>query len=374
MRTTHYAQFELRHWHRLLGAGAGHVTRTRRVLEEYFGRPVVLLNSGRTGIFLALAAYGFERQEDVWVPPWLSSCVLNTISRQGLPTLQRSPRTRAVLIVHQWGYPQRIERILRTARRDNLLVIEDCAFSFDSSYDGNRIGSFGDAAVFSFPKVLGSILGGCLVTDDERILGFAENYMRQQDTAFWRWRSKVALAPMALALGTRDGRFNTWVRHWLERCHADFVFCPNPNPYVCKLFPESVAALRETFKARRGNLAVFRSTFGEETYPRSLEEGSDVVPYLIPWFGPAEAFPNVVAALQTIGVETGVYHFDVNRDMSASDYRKCVAVPVHQRITIKRMREICETIAAAASRRPAMAAGKPEGATEQADKGAASHD
>lgn len=363
MRTTHYAQFELRQWYRLLGADAGHVSRTRRVLEEYFGRPVVLLNSGRTGIYLALAAYGFDRLKDVWVPPFLSSCVLDSISRRNVPTLQRSARTRAVLLVHQWGYPQRVEPILGTARGDNLLVIEDCAFSLDSSYKGNRIGSFGDAAVFSFPKVLGSILGGCLVTEDERILRFAQNYQRQQDTTFWRWRSLVALAPMALVLGTRNGRLNTWSRHWLERCHADFVSCPNPSPYVCKLFPESVAALRATFEARRRNLAIFRDTFEEEAYPRRLEEESDVVPYVVPWLGPQEALPGVVTALERIGVETGIYHFDVNRDMSVPEYQKCVAVPVHQQINKQRMQEICDTIAATAPRSPqAVTAGIPQSA------------
>jgi dTDP-4-amino-4,6-dideoxygalactose transaminase len=59
-------------------------------------------------------------------------------------------RTRAVIPVHLNGRPCDMPMIMQLAEKYGLLVIEDCAQSFGASIDGRPLGSFGDAAAFSF--------------------------------------------------------------------------------------------------------------------------------------------------------------------------------------------------------------------------------
>jgi perosamine synthetase len=83
-----------------------------------------------------------------------------------------TPRTRAILVVHQIGLPAALAEISEIANRHNLLVIEDAACAIGSTYQGQRIGmphSF--LACFSFHprKILTTGEGGMVTTSDEKV-------------------------------------------------------------------------------------------------------------------------------------------------------------------------------------------------------------
>ena len=62
----------------------------------------------------------------------------------------RSIKTKAIIVVHLAGWPCDMTSIMSYAKKHNLFVIEDCAQAHGASYKGQKVGSFGDAAAFSF--------------------------------------------------------------------------------------------------------------------------------------------------------------------------------------------------------------------------------
>ena len=102
-----------------------------------------------------------------------------------------TPRTKVILPVHLYGQSANLDPILELARRYRLRVIEDCAQAHGAFYKGKRVGSFGDAACFSFypTKNLGAIGdGGMVVTNSSQLAenvkllreyGWAKRYISQ---------------------------------------------------------------------------------------------------------------------------------------------------------------------------------------------------
>ena len=87
-------------------------------------------------------------------------------------------RTRAIMVVHLFGYPVDMDAVLDVARRHNLPVIEDCSQAHLAEYKGRLVGTMGDMGCFSLGgKPLTAAGGGILITNNEefarRAKGFA---------------------------------------------------------------------------------------------------------------------------------------------------------------------------------------------------------
>lgn len=82
-----------------------------------------------------------------------------------------SPRTVAVVPTHLWGLPCDMKEILAVAARKRIRVIEDCAHALGARYQGQPVGTLGDAALFSFQtiKPLNAYGGGMAVSRDPEL-------------------------------------------------------------------------------------------------------------------------------------------------------------------------------------------------------------
>jgi dTDP-4-amino-4,6-dideoxygalactose transaminase len=79
------------------------------------------------------------------------------------------PDTRAIQTINLGGNPCEMDRIAAFAERHGLLLVEDCAQGFGSSFEGRPLGSFGEVACFTLSKNAYGIGGGVLATDNESL-------------------------------------------------------------------------------------------------------------------------------------------------------------------------------------------------------------
>jgi perosamine synthetase len=159
-------------------------------VAEYVGVPFgIAVSSGTAGLHLCMRALKISAGDEVIVPSFTFVAAANSILYEGaIPvfvdidreTLNIAPdaieaaitsRTRAILVVHTFGHPAEMQKILEIARRHKLLVIEDACEAIGAEYRGRRAGSFGDAAVFAFypNKQITTGEGGIVVTHDAGI-------------------------------------------------------------------------------------------------------------------------------------------------------------------------------------------------------------
>ena len=101
-------------------------------------------------------------------------------------------RVRAMIPVHLYGQPAAMPALTKLAEKHGLKVIEDCAQAHGAEIDGRKVGTFGDAAAFSFypTKNLAAFGdGGALVTNDQatgtrarelRVYGWRERYVSER--------------------------------------------------------------------------------------------------------------------------------------------------------------------------------------------------
>ncbi|MFT6409192.1 MAG: dTDP-4-amino-4,6-dideoxygalactose transaminase, partial [Arenicella sp.] len=89
---------------------------------------------------------------------------------------QGEQKIRAILPVHEFGYPADMIEICKIASEYDLFVVEDAACAIGSTLDGQHLGTFGDIGCFSFHprKMLTTGEGGAIVTSDATLAGEIE--------------------------------------------------------------------------------------------------------------------------------------------------------------------------------------------------------
>ena len=190
------------HW--LTNMGVKH-KELQKELKDYLGvEDIELLTNGHMALELSLQA--LELQGEVITTPFTFASTTHAIVRNGLEpvfcdinptdfTMDANKieelitdKTCAIVPVHVYGNICDMERIEDIAQKYHLKVIYDAAHAFGVTYEGRGIGSFGDAACFSFhaTKVFNTIEGGAVCFNDrefgERLYGLKNFGIRGPET------------------------------------------------------------------------------------------------------------------------------------------------------------------------------------------------
>lgn len=158
---------------------------------EYIGTEHCIgVNSGTDALHLAIRALGIGKGDEVITVPNTAVATVSAIEMAGAtPVLCDvnadsmtmnadsfasviTDKTKAVIPVHLFGQSAELDPIIGIARQYKLAIIEDCAQAHGAKYQGQKVGTFGDIAIFSFypTKNLGAYGdGGAVVTNDARL-------------------------------------------------------------------------------------------------------------------------------------------------------------------------------------------------------------
>ncbi|MBV9392192.1 MAG: DegT/DnrJ/EryC1/StrS family aminotransferase [Verrucomicrobia bacterium] len=155
--------------------------------------------NGTDAIYIAMRALGIQPGDEVITTAhsWISTS--ETITQAGgrvvfcdtdpetftidpkLIESKITSRTVGIIPVHLYGQAADMDPIMAIARRHSLWVIEDCAQAHLAAYNGKLVGTFGNAATFSFypGKNLGAYGdAGCIVTGDRQLADWMSTYAR----------------------------------------------------------------------------------------------------------------------------------------------------------------------------------------------------
>jgi len=157
-------------WDKLTGQ-QGHENRSAIIEPEFWldnARDIRLLNSGRQAIYFSLKHLRLKPADEVLIVkttpgPYISSCVTKTIESVCQWSRKLSLKTRAVLAIHEFGFPCPQETI-EPYRQEGLPIIEDGAYSIGTRLEGESVGTFGDYAIYSLPKYYPIPFGGILAS------------------------------------------------------------------------------------------------------------------------------------------------------------------------------------------------------------------
>lgn len=163
-----------------------------RELAEYTkAEHASALSAGTAAIHLALRILGAGQGDIVFAPTLTFSATCNPIAyEKATPVFidseqdtwnmspealkrafEKYPNPKAVMVVHLYGTPARMDEIMALCAARNVPVIEDAAESLSSTYQGKQTGTFGKIGIYSFNgnKIITTSGGGMLVSDDEEI-------------------------------------------------------------------------------------------------------------------------------------------------------------------------------------------------------------
>jgi dTDP-4-amino-4,6-dideoxygalactose transaminase len=189
-----------------------------RKLASFIGKKkAVAVNSGSAALHLALLALGIKIGDEVIIPSFVCSAVLNAVNYTGATavpvdidhltfnmSVEAAKRaikrkTKAIIVPHMFGCPAEIDRLSELG----IPVIEDCAQSIGANFKGQRVGSFGLLSAFSFyaTKVMAAAEGGMVLSDSEDLASLIKDLREYDNKDNYILRYNYKMTDIQAALG-----------------------------------------------------------------------------------------------------------------------------------------------------------------------------
>lgn len=157
--------------------------------DYYHVKHALAINSATAGLHAAVAAINVNPGDEIIVTPYtMCASATAAVMHNAIPvfvdidknTFNLDPEkikkaitaeTKAIIVVHLFGYPAEMDEIMQIARKHDLKIIEDAAQAPACLYKGKQLGTIGDIGVFSFNqnKTISTGEGGVVITNDDEL-------------------------------------------------------------------------------------------------------------------------------------------------------------------------------------------------------------
>ena len=302
---------------------------------------VIFTGTGRAALRLILEHFyrtGVlkDKNDEILINKWMCMSVIHTMHRFSHPVHSLTNGLKIVMVYHQYGYPQNMDEICEYCKEKGLILIEDCANVYESYYKNKRLGTFGAASIFSLSKMFPSGLGGVLCTSDPELIEYANSRMKESK---WSW---FIYSSRGLFESFSGSRFSSLTSDIQEMSYGITDTSFRINKVSLKAAGGQIS--NGIFNRRKRNYAFLLDYFKDRCEYFGGLEKENVVPFVVPFFTTEKDLMRIKKILLDINIHTGVYHFDINRNLLNPKFVKCVWVPVHQGISLDGMARICGLI------------------------------
>lgn len=336
------------HFKDLFALGGGSVAR----VGTLNGKTLHYMGSGKAAIAMVLEYLRGTRElpdkmAEVVVPAWIGNPVYHQVNWFGFPTLQAGPKARAIMIYHQYGFPQDMDRLLPFARERDLIVIEDCAHAPDSAYKGQPLGSLGRFAIYSFSKFAFCYALGGVAHTEPAFGDFIEQRLKSSSRTARRLINALKIVDEA-NFARRKPLASEAISVIRKAAYGVYGDAHDPSARAITLW----RAKRDAeFKRRRELYAHFRQRTDSLGLCSHLE-ADGVTPYAIPARMAEDRLGVAVERLLEAGFRASINHFDFNRSLLEPDFRKTILLSCHGDFTdeqFERMTDIVVSVARGAA-------------------------
>jgi len=189
----------------------------RAFAQKMNAKYAVSTNSGTAALHLVLLAMGIGEQDEVVIPSYVCTALLNAVKYVGAtPVLAEidpenynldpddvkrrlTKRTKAVIVPHLFGLAADMEGLLAL----NVPIIEDCAQAIGSTYRQKYVGTFGEAAIFSFyaTKVMTTAEGGMVVSGSKDLMDRVRDLREYDNKDKYKIRYNYKMTDIHAAIG-----------------------------------------------------------------------------------------------------------------------------------------------------------------------------
>lgn len=320
--------------------------------EKFLGcEEAIALNSATAALHLALAVFRFPEGKKVLVPSLTFSSTASAILYNRLEPVfvDSDPVTLgidlddldrkydkdcvAVMPVHYTGHPVAMERLVPWAREKNLKIIEDCAHTSGSMYEGKRLGLWGDISCFSFEekKLMTTGDGGMICSNDPEML---------KDIRAMRW---VGIDKDNWRTAQAYTESNMNAMHWFYELNI-LGYKYNMNDFAASIGLVQLQKLKEMNSRRLMSIKMYMNEINE------LEGIKPLLPfepdkYVYQMFGIRVANKDeMIIHLKSKGIATGCHYTPLsiqplfkkwgsNCPYIEKEIDRCITLPLHVDLT-----------------------------------------